>query len=431
MGHLLLVESWVGAMSTLLPRAIHEAGHRFTFVTRELAHYLRAYRGPGVHPLLTADHVLTTETNDPESLAAQVARWHSVFRFDGVMTSCDYYLTVAARLAAELGLPGPEPAAVARATRKDQTRRAMRDAGLPTGRFAVAEQWPELAAAADRVGYPLICKPVDLCAGMYVRRVGDRAELRTAYEALAGFPVNARQQLRAPQILLEEIFEGPEVSVETVTIDGVTEVIGVTDKRLAGDACFIETGHMFPADLPAGAATAAAEAAVQALSAVGFDRGVAHTELRLTAAGPRVVEINPRPAGNQITELVRLVTGVDLPMVAAQLAAGQRPATQPQHTGVGSAAVAFRLPPHGGVLTSVTGTDPLAAAAEVVEWSVKPPGTRVADPTSNNAYVGQVLVTDPGGGAGARAEQLADQLLVTVAADPVPDTSAAAPVAGS
>lgn len=40
--HLLVVESWVGSMSRLLPRAIREGGHEFTFLTRDLHHYLRS-----------------------------------------------------------------------------------------------------------------------------------------------------------------------------------------------------------------------------------------------------------------------------------------------------------------------------------------------------------------------------------------------------
>ncbi|MEU4645576.1 hypothetical protein AB0G14_34240, partial [Micromonospora sp. NPDC023814] len=74
MGHVLLVESWVGAMSTLLPRAIREAGHRFTFLTRNLHHYLRPGGGEGVHPLLAADNVITAETNDLDVLPRDVGQ---------------------------------------------------------------------------------------------------------------------------------------------------------------------------------------------------------------------------------------------------------------------------------------------------------------------------------------------------------------------
>lgn len=50
MAHLLVVESWVGSMSRLLPRAIREGGHEFTFLTRDLHHYLRSAPEGTAHP---------------------------------------------------------------------------------------------------------------------------------------------------------------------------------------------------------------------------------------------------------------------------------------------------------------------------------------------------------------------------------------------
>lgn len=416
MGHLLVVESWVGAMSGLLPRAIREGGHRFTFLTRDLHHYLRGNRSEPIHPLLTADNVLTAETNNPSELLPHVERLHAALRFDGVLTSCDYYLGTAARLAARLGLPGARPEAVERAYRKDLAREAMRRAGVPQPAFAVAETWAETARAAALLRYPLVVKPVDLCAGMLVRRVDDEAELREAFEALAGFPVNARRQRRLPLVLLEELLTGPEVSVEAVTVDGRTTVVGVTDKSLGGASGFVESGHMFPAPLEPEVAHAVGEVARAALAAVGLDHGVTHTELRLTPDGPRVVEVNPRPAGNQITELVRRVTGVDLPMVYAQLALGERPDLTPVDTGVRSAAIAFLLPPYAGVVAGITGTDAVRAEPRVVDWAVRPPGHRTGDANSNNHYLGHVMVVDTvGTGARAVADRLAGQLGVDYA----------------
>lgn len=158
------------------------------------------------------------------------------------------------------------------------------DTELPLGRF------PEL-------GYPLVLKPVDLCAGMFVRRVDDERQLAEAHRALAGFPVNARGQRREPAVLLEELLDGPEVSVETVSYGGRTRVVGVTDKSIGGAPAFIETGHMFPAALDAEQAAEARETAVRAVAALGLDEVVAHTEIKLTRRGPRVVEVNPRRPG--------------------------------------------------------------------------------------------------------------------------------------
>lgn len=308
-----MVESWVGSMSRLLPRAVREGGHEFTFLTRDLHHYLRSAPEGAAHPLLGARNLITADTNDTDVLLPEIERLHAALRFDGVITSCDYYLPTVARIAGQLGLPGSRPEAVENACRKDATRRVLADAGVPGPRFAVHEEWADIARAAREIGYPLVVKPVDLCAGMYVRRVDDEEQLTTAVRALAGFPVNARGQRRESAVLLEELLDGPEVSIETVSHAGAVHVVGVTDKSIGGAPAFIETGHMFPAALPAADAEAAEQTALAALKALGLTEGVvAHTEIKLTSAGPRVVEVNPRPAGNRITELVRHVTGIDL-----------------------------------------------------------------------------------------------------------------------
>uniref|UniRef100_A0AAU2VJ16 ATP-grasp domain-containing protein n=1 Tax=Streptomyces sp. NBC_00008 TaxID=2903610 RepID=A0AAU2VJ16_9ACTN len=416
MAHLLMVESWVGSMSRLLPRAIREGGHDFTFITRDVHHYLRAAPEGTAHPLLAARNVLTADTNDAGTLLPLVERVHGALGFDGVITSCDYYLPAAARIAGRLGLPGPSSAAVENACRKDATRRVLADAGVPGPRFAVCADWAATVGAAREIGYPLVLKPVDLCAGMFVRRVDDEAALAEAHRAPAGFPVNARGQRREPAVLLEELLRGPEVSVETVSSGGTAHVVGVTDKSIGGAPAFIETGHMFPAALDAADCRAAERTAVEALNALGLDGVVAHTEIKLTATGPRVVEVNPRPAGNRITELVRHVTGIDLAAACVDVALGREPDLRRRDTGLRSAAIGFLLPESDGVLDAIDGADDVRTAEGLLELQLADPGKAVRAAASNNEYLGHVMASDAAGpGARDRVEKLLAALLPKVA----------------
>lgn len=402
-----MVESWVGSMSRLLPRAIGEGGHTFTLLTRDLHHYLRSAPEGTAHPLLGARHVITADTNDVDTLLPEAERLHAALGFDGVLTSCDYYLPAVARIADRLGLPGPGPEAVGNACRKDATRRVLAEAAVPGPRFALHEEWSDLARSARAIGYPLVVKPVDLCAGMYVRRVDDERQLADAVRAMAGFPVNARGQRRSPAVLLEELLDGPEVSVETVSHAGAVHVVGVTDKSVGGAPAFIETGHMFPADLTPADTEAAGQTALSALKALGLTDGVvAHTEIKLTSAGPRVVEVNPRPAGNRITELVRHVTGVDLAAAFVDVALGRAPDLRPTDTGVRSAAIGFLVPERAGTLEALDGSA-VRDADGVLEVELAEPGRAVKAAGSNNEYLGHVMTADTGGpGARARVEDL-------------------------
>ncbi|GIG59566.1 hypothetical protein Lfu02_39380 [Longispora fulva] len=414
MAHLLVVESWVGAMSRLLPRSIAEAGHEFTFLTRDLDHYLRSWHGPGQHPLLGAKAVLTAETNDPATVLAAVETAHRHTPFDGVLSSCDYYLETAATLARHLGLPGCDPAAVHRTHRKHLARGAMADAGMPTPNFATALRWQEAVRGAEDIGYPVVVKPVDLCAGMYVRRADDEAQLRAAFDALAGFPVNARGQARDATVLLEEYLDGPEVSVETVTVDGETTVVGVTDKTITGEDSFVEAGHAFPAPVPAEHRDAAIRTALHALVALGVDLAVAHTEIKLTPRGPYVVEVNLRPAGNSITELVRRVTGIDLPGAYLDVVRGVAPDLAVRDTGIGGAAIRFVVPERTGRVLAVRGAD-RPADADVVEWQIDATaGGDLVATGDNNGYAGRVMTV---AGTPREAAALAAELVAGIGID--------------
>ncbi|MFJ8207749.1 ATP-grasp domain-containing protein [Streptomyces sp. NPDC096033] len=416
MAHLLVVESWVGSMSRLLPRAIGEGGHEFTFVTRDLHHYLRRAGSEGPHPLLAARNVITADTNDMEVLLPHLERLHAVLAFDGVVSSCDYYLPAVARIADRLGLPGPAVEAVEAACRKDLTRRVLAEAGVQGPRFALCADTVQATAAAREIGYPLVVKPVDLCAGMLVREVRDERELEAACRALEEFPVNARGQDRMPVFLLEEFLTGPEVSVETVSFGGVIGVAGVTDKSIGGAPAFIETGHMFPAGIAPETERKAVDTAVAAIKALGLDHVVCHTEIKLTPEGPKVVEVNPRPAGNRITELVRHVAGIDLAAACVDVALGRMPDLTPRVTGVRSAAIAFLLPDTTGTLTGIKGADEVRAQPGVLELTLAEPGRAVRTATSNNEYLGHIMTADTqGSGARETAERLLAHLHPTYA----------------
>lgn len=283
----------------------------------------------------------------------------------------------------------------------------LAEAGVQGPRFALCADAVQAAVAAREIGYPLVVKPVDLCAGMLVREVRDERELEAACRALEEFPVNARGQDRMPVILLEEFLTGPEVSVETVSFGGVIGVAGVTDKSIGGAPAFIETGHMFPADIAPEAERKAVDTAVAAIKALGLDRVVCHTEIKLTPEGPKVVEVNARPAGNRITELVRHVTGIDLAAACVDVALGRMPDLTPRATGVHSAAIAFLLPDTTGTLTGIKGADEVRAQPGVLELTLAEPGRAVRAATSNNEYLGHIMTADiQGTGARESAEQL-------------------------
>jgi biotin carboxylase len=114
--------------------------------------------------------------------------------------------------------------------------------------------------------------------------------------------------------------------------DGVRQVVADTADEAAVLAAARELGRRSEIAgvtssseyyVPCAAATAAAtlpveterhimECATAAVRAVRMTWGAVHVELRLGRDGPRIIEVNPRPAGGRIPDLVRAALGMDL-----------------------------------------------------------------------------------------------------------------------
>lgn len=394
MAHLLMIESWVGASGNLLPPLLKSSGHTYTFVTRKLEHYQSAH-STEQHPVVRyADEVIVTETNDTAGLI-DTLRAHV---FDGVITVCDYYIETVQEVAEAFGVPCPFPKSVHKVRHKHLMRQALDRAGVPNPDYRLTQSWEETVVAATEIGYPLVLKPVDLASSAFVSLIRNEHELQEAHRALEVFPLNFRDQPRERTCLLEAYMQGEEISVETVSCNGETTILGMTDKSVTGSPYFIENGHMFPARLAEEVQAEVETLVLAALKATGYDHGIAHTEVKLTPDGPRIVEINPRTAGNYIVELVERVTGIDLLQAFAELALGQRPDLTRQERPAVSAAVMFLVPPHSGTIAAMEGKQTLDADSHIVRYKLDACEQRhVEQPIDNACYLGHLIAEDTEG----------------------------------
>lgn len=398
MGHLLLLENWVEGTGQLFPKRIKELGHTYTFVSRNLDHYHGTHDSRPVHPVIRhADNILTIETNDVPNLVSFLEQQHKLLKFDGVVTICDYYVETAANVADMLNLPQAYSKNVAVARRKHLVRQALDNAGIGNPLFATAANVEEAKRAANDIGFPLVVKPSDLGSSAFVMKVHSEQELENACKPIFANTRNFRDQERIPVVVLEEFLEGPEYSVEACSFGGDISIIGITDKSLTGEPYFIEDGHMFPAKLTPDIERKICSYAKDVLNAIGYDNGITHTEIKLTEKGPRLIEVNPRPAGNFIVELVEHVTGIDLMKVHIELALGRSPSLELQ-PGAASAAIKFLVPWVSGQLAGLKGRDSLSNDPNIVRFNFDKVDQRVsAAPIDNACYAGHVVTVDRSG----------------------------------
>jgi len=392
-------------------RQARSLGCDVTLLTRDLGYYAgRDALAPAeLHAFAT---VLPCDTNSAGAVVAALAG----SRVDAVLSAGEYHVEVAAEVAHRLGVPGLSRSAGHAARDKVETVRRCVAAGVPVPRQVAVRAAGEVPPAVHRLGLPLVVKPVDGTASVDARLCTTAAEVGESVARILRRTHNARGQRCARAALLAEYVRGAEVSVETLSWAGQTAVLGITAKRVGPLPYFVEIGHTFPAPLPEPVADRCTGLALAALDAIGLRHGAAHTELILGPDGPLLLEVNARPAGDQITELVRLATGID-PLrewVASHLP-GMAPRSAP--TRHRAATIRYLTPPPG-VVTAVgdlTAARQRSGVHRVVLHVA--PGDVIAGPRSSHDRPGYVITSavDPAASA-ALAESVQDSLPIEVRA---------------
>ena len=126
-----------------------------------------------------------------------------------------------------MGMNGISLATAIRSTNKQKMREAFEAGGAPNPKWFAVQTVDEALAAADKIGQPIIFKPMRNSGKRGVTVLNGQV---TQHDLIEAFNYALRES-RDPGVIIEEFVEGPEFSVETLTWYGHTHIIAVTDKR--------------------------------------------------------------------------------------------------------------------------------------------------------------------------------------------------------
>lgn len=311
--------------------------------------------------------------------AIEAAKKHKV---EGVMTlATDMPMRTVAAIAKECGLVGVSEETAIKATDKSVMREALKAAGVPVPKFFRVTNIEEFTSAVESIEEPFMVKPADSSGSRGILKVDDRESLDSAYEYSKQFSHNGI-------VVVEECMIGPEVSVETLAIDGEVHVIQITDKITTGSPHFVEMGHTQPTRLDC--AEEIKMVAIAANKAVGIENGPSHTEIIVTKDGPKIVEIGARLGGDCITtHLVPLSTGVNMVEACIKIALGEKPDISPSLC-CGSAIRYFNQ--YGGVVKRINGIEEAKQMPGVKQVSiVHGVGNVITDVVDSGSRMGFVI----------------------------------------
>lgn len=405
MSHLLIIELPGGNDTDIIAAAI-ERGDTFTFLSAQLDHYRKQ---PRVNAMLAlAREQIEVSSFDYSEVERRVLDVHVRKRIDAVLCLIDTRMPAAAKLADRLGVRHLNPASAALMRDKFDVRCRLAERGLAQPLFALATTNEGVKAAVEQLGLPVLIKPVDGYGSQNIvvlRYLEDLDPLLSPLDDLlpcnADYGLNVRSNDR---LLVERFMSGAIIGCDTLTTDGRHQLLGINEKIFFDPPSFAIRGGCFTPNRPE--FEAIERYLFSVLDAVGLDWGAAHTELMLTADGPRLIEVNPRLVGAKIPRLIgyALNRSLHADLIALHAGEGLR---IPTESATSVAVTRWIVADQPGILDHVEMPqwhDPRIRCVELL----KQKGDTIRPPFENADRIGYIMVC---AATRSEAEQLADSFV--------------------
>ncbi len=337
------------------------------------------------------DHYVHVGSLAAEDHVAAVAReLAGRVRIDRVECLWEPYMILAARLREELGLPGLTVAQTEPFRDKERMKQLLDAAGLRTPWHVAAQTVADVWAAAERVGFPLIIKPIAGAGSADTYRADSVTELDAILPNLR----------HVPRVSVEEFIDAEEFTYDTICADGQVLFENICQYHprplLTKMHEWISPITLALRDLDAPGLQGGRELGAAVLRVLGFRDGFTHMEWYRKADGEVVFgEIGARPPGARTVDVMNYATDADLFSAWAQaIVHGQiSPPVERRY----NAASIFKRARGVGRITHYEGLDRLLAeyGEHVAALDLLPVGAPRRDWRATTIADGMVIVRHP------------------------------------
>ncbi len=240
-------------------------------------------------------------------------------KVDFLITVCaDQVLEVVAKIAEELGLPWYIDAATAEnVSKKSYMKKIFWDNGVPTTKYVILDKFD--AEKVSLLKYPIIVKPVDAYSSRGVRKVENEEELKEAI-------LVATEISRTKTAIVEEFFEGDEISVDIYVENGKAHVLCLTNiYKIGEDGKFIINRSRIPADVSEDIANQISETAQKIATAFELKNTPMLVQLISNGEKISVIEFCARTGGGIKFQMIKKISGFDVVKAVVDLTMGEKP----------------------------------------------------------------------------------------------------------
>jgi len=269
-----------------------------------------------------ADYFYVVAGNDYES-TKQIAIKHQV---NGIVTTqMEKPMRLMAKLSKELNIQFHPSEVVEKSLDKWLMKQSFLKYNVPcaAGRLFLRDEKIK-EEDLDSLQYPLIIKPKDATSSQGVYKI-------ESYKDIFKFENITRSFSHNNEVIVEEFLDGKEYSVESITFKGSTTICQFTEKFVTPFPTTVEIGHLQPAELTEQEREEITQVVTSAIKAIGIDNSAAHTEVKLTSYGPKVVEIGARGGGDFISSYLTLSScGISMDKAMIQISLCLKPDLLPK-----------------------------------------------------------------------------------------------------
>ena len=253
-----------------------------------------------------ADYVQVKSFVDEQAIIAQVRELADRSPIDRVECLWEPMMILAAGLREALGLPGMTVSETIPFRDKEVMKQVLDDAGIRTPRHARAVTVTECREAAERIGFPLIVKPIAGAGSADTYRVDSAEDLEAVLPTLR----------HVPQVSVEEFVEGDDMTFDTICVDGQIQHFNICRYEpralVSKQVEWISPVTYALRDVDAPELRAGLEMGEQVIRALGFKTGYTHMEWYRKADGEAVFgEIAARPPGVRTVDLINFASDID------------------------------------------------------------------------------------------------------------------------
>ncbi|MFC4076042.1 ATP-grasp domain-containing protein [Salinithrix halophila] len=386
-------------------RAAYEQGHKVVSIVSSKENPVK-YGYEGIyHDLLVAD------IRNEESIYNTIRNSEYNGKLDALVPATDYASHLTAKVAERLGLRGIPYEAALRARNKDLAREAYKEHNVPGARFKKVKTFEEAKEAAKNIGYPVVLKPTNCASSQGVYFINNSFELEEAFTNLIDFKVTYMNFKVREEYLIEEYIDGEEFSVEIFLKDKEPLFAVVTEKVTSPLPYFVEVLHTIPASTNKDKEKEIIDTAVSALKAIGIFDGPSHVEVKLSASGPRIIEVNGRPGGDLISsDLLVQAFGIDIFEATVNYYLDTPINLKPRWNR--AAAIGYLTAERNGIVAEVTGLEDLHHSEAIVRSHITvQPGNQVTVARNSDDRLGYIITS---GNTSQEAKETALQLLKSI-----------------